>query len=148
MTYTATARLVEMDAAAGMLLLEASGMKTRGAGTASATIRFVLEDRGDATLVVVRTTLDVTGRPAQFGRGVVSEVTRKMVEQFAANLAEMVAAGRVRPRGGVRRRLPDRPACHAGTSRARPDHHPPGPRNVCRPCRPPLTDRGIHRWLR
>ena len=94
MTYTATARLVEMDAAAGMLLLEASGMKTRGAGTASATIRFVLEDRGDATLVVVRTTLDVTGRPAQFGRGVVSEVTRKMVEQFAANLAEMVAAGR------------------------------------------------------
>lgn len=50
------------------------------------------EDQGDATLVVVRTTPNVTGKQAQFSRGVMQEITGRMVRQFAANLAEMVAA--------------------------------------------------------
>src|SRR5713101_898696 len=46
MTYSGTARFVERDATAGVVLLEASGKETRGAGTASASVRSVLEDHG------------------------------------------------------------------------------------------------------
>jgi carbon monoxide dehydrogenase subunit G len=93
MAYTGTARLASSDRASEQLLLEASGEETKGAGTASATVRFALEDRDGATEVAVRTTLTLTGKPAQFGRGVVQGVTVKLVDQFAANLAEMITSG-------------------------------------------------------
>jgi carbon monoxide dehydrogenase subunit G len=93
MTYAGTARFVERDKATGVVRLEASGKETRGAGTASATVRSVLEDRGDETFVVVLTTLNVTGKPAQFGRGVMNEVGGKLLGIFAANLAAMLAQG-------------------------------------------------------
>src|SRR5512142_2802718 len=68
MTYSGTARFVERDDQAHAITLEASGKETRGAGTASATVRSTLQDEGGQTKVVVHTTLHVTGRPAQFGR--------------------------------------------------------------------------------
>jgi len=92
MTYAGTARFVEKDKATGVVRLEASGKETRGAGTAAATVRSVLEDRGDSTGVVVLTTLNVTGKPAQFGRGVMDEVGGKLLTIFAANLAATLAA--------------------------------------------------------
>ena len=71
--------------------MEASGKETRGAGTASATVRASLEPSGDdATAVTMHTTMNVTGRPAQFGRGVMVEVGGKLVEQFAQNLAQLI----------------------------------------------------------
>jgi carbon monoxide dehydrogenase subunit G len=91
MTYAGTARFVEKDKTSGVVRLEASGKETRGAGTASATVRSVLEDRGDQTAVVVLTTLNVTGRPAQFGRGVMNEVGGKLLTIFATNLAATLA---------------------------------------------------------
>src|ERR1022692_1335286 len=91
MTYAGTARFVEKDQAAGMVLLEASGKETRGAGTASAKVRSVLTDAGDETHVTVLTTLNVTGKPAQFGRGVMNEVSGKLLTIFAANLAALLA---------------------------------------------------------
>ncbi len=87
MTYAGTARFIEKDAEAGVVKLEASGKETRGAGTASASVRSVLEDRGEETHVTVLTTLNVTGKPAQFGRGVLNEVGGKLLSIFAANLA-------------------------------------------------------------
>jgi carbon monoxide dehydrogenase subunit G len=72
--------------------LEASGKETRGAGTASATVRSVLEDRGAQTDVVVLTTLNVTGKPAQFGRGVLNDVGGRLLSIFANNLAATLAA--------------------------------------------------------
>ncbi len=92
MTYAGTARFTERDESAGVVVLEASGKETRGAGTASASVRSVLEDRGDETHVTVYTTLNVTGRPAQFGRGVMAEVGGKLIGIFASNLADMLAA--------------------------------------------------------
>src|SRR5690242_19615037 len=86
MTYAGTARFVERDEQARAVTLEASGKETRGAGTASATIRSTLQDGGGQTKVVVHTTMSVTGRPAQFGRGVMAEVGGKIIEKFAANL--------------------------------------------------------------
>jgi carbon monoxide dehydrogenase subunit G len=91
MTYAGTARFVERDEQARAVTLEASGKETRGAGTASATIRSTLRDEGGQTNVVVHTTMSVTGRPAQFGRGVMAEVGGRIIEKFAANLAALLA---------------------------------------------------------
>lgn len=92
MTYQGTAHFTERDPAAHVITLEAAGKETRGAGTASAKVRSMLEGKGDATHVVVHTTLNVTGRPAQFGRGVMTEVGGKLIGIFADNLAAMLAA--------------------------------------------------------
>jgi carbon monoxide dehydrogenase subunit G len=91
MTYAGTAHFVERDEQARAVTLEASGKETRGAGTASATIRSTLQDEGGQTKVVVHTTMSVTGRPAQFGRGVMAEVGGRIIERFAANLAALLA---------------------------------------------------------
>ena len=91
MTYAGTARFVERDKDAGVVTLEASGKETRGAGTASASVRSVLVDRGQETDVKVLTTLNVTGKPAQFGRGVMNEVGGRLLTIFATNLAALLA---------------------------------------------------------
>ena len=75
-----------------MVVLQASGKETRGAGTASATVRSELAAEGDQTRVTVHTNLNVTGKPAQFGRGVLNEVGGRLVGIFADNLAKMIAA--------------------------------------------------------
>jgi carbon monoxide dehydrogenase subunit G len=94
LTYSGTAHFTEQDEAARAVTLEASGKETRGAGTAAATVRSTLHDEGDGrTRVVVHTTLSVTGRPAQFGRGVMAEVGGRIIERFAANLAAQLAGG-------------------------------------------------------
>jgi hypothetical protein len=74
-------------------VVEAAGKETRGAGTASATVRASLtpDASGSGTEVSMHTTMNVTGRPAQFGRGVMVEVGGKLVEQFATNLAKLIA---------------------------------------------------------
>ena len=92
MTYAGTARFTERDAVAGVVTLEASGKETRGAGTASASVRSELEDQGEQTRVTVHTSLNVTGKPAQLGRGVMAEVGGKLIGIFAANLAAMLTA--------------------------------------------------------
>jgi carbon monoxide dehydrogenase subunit G len=92
LTYRGTAKFTERDPDAKVILLEASGKETRGAGTASATVRASMESEssGAATKVTMHTTMNVTGRPAQFGRGVMVEVGGKLVEKFAENLAQMI----------------------------------------------------------
>jgi carbon monoxide dehydrogenase subunit G len=90
MTYAGTAQIVERDEKAGIVRLDASGKETRGAGTATASVRSLLEDRGQETHITVLTTLNVTGKPAQFGRGVMNEVGGKLLGIFATNLAAML----------------------------------------------------------
>jgi carbon monoxide dehydrogenase subunit G len=92
MTYAGTARFTERDQNAHVITLEASGKETRGAGTASARVRSMLEGQDGQTHVIVHTTLNVTGRPAQFGRGVMAEVGGKLIGIFASNLADMLSA--------------------------------------------------------
>jgi uncharacterized protein len=93
LTYRGTAKFTERDPDAKVILLEASGKETRGAGTASATVRAKLEPEsgGEGTTATMHTTMNVTGRPAQFGRGVMVEVGGKLVEQFAQNLRQLIA---------------------------------------------------------
>src|SRR5215470_12041444 len=93
LTYRGTAKFTERDPDARVIVLEASGKETRGAGTASATVRATLEPEpgGEGTTASMHTTMNVTGRPAQFGRGVMVEVGSKLVEQFAQNLRQLIA---------------------------------------------------------
>src|SRR5215469_2788011 len=94
LTYAGTARFTERDEQARSVTLEASGKETRGSGTAAATVRSTLQGEGDGqTRVVVHTTMSVTGRPAQFGRGVMTEVGGRIIEKFATNLAAQLAGG-------------------------------------------------------
>jgi len=99
LTYRGTAKFTERDPDARVVVADASGKETRGAGTASATIRSSLEPSGEGTRVSIHTTMNVTGRPAQFGRGVIAEVGGKLVEKFAENLAQMISDGGVAPDG-------------------------------------------------
>jgi uncharacterized protein len=93
LTYRGTAKFIERNAEAQVVVLEATGKETRGSGTASATVRASLEpeESGESTRVVIHTTMNVTGRPAQFGRGVIAEVGGKLVEKFADNLAQLIS---------------------------------------------------------
>ena len=92
LTYRGTAKFTERDPDAHVIVLDASGKETRGSGTASATVRASLEPEsgGEATTVSMHTTMNVTGRPAQFGRGVMVEVGGRLVEQFAQNLRQLI----------------------------------------------------------
>src|SRR4029077_19935059 len=90
LTYRGTAKFTERDPDAKVIVLEASGKETRGAGTASATVRATLEPGGEGTIANMHTTMNVTGRPAQFGRGGMVEVGGKLVEQFAQNLRQLI----------------------------------------------------------
>ncbi len=92
MTYAGTARFTERDEATKTVVLEASGKETRGSGTAAATVRSSLQDEAGQTRVLVRTSMTVTGRPAQFGRGVMAEVGGRIIGKFATNLAAQLSA--------------------------------------------------------
>src|SRR5215472_3640094 len=95
LTYKGTAKFVEKDQANHTIVLDASGKETRGAGTASATVNAVLvagEEPGTTT-ATIHTSLNVTGRPAQFGRSLLPEISGKLIAQFADNLAALVTAG-------------------------------------------------------
>lgn len=91
MTYAGSARFTERNEATKTVVLEASGKETRGSGTASATVRSSLQDEAGQTRVLVRTTMTVTGRPAQFGRGVMAEVGGRIIGKFASNLAAQLS---------------------------------------------------------
>ncbi|MGW1893779.1 SRPBCC family protein [Streptomyces sp. NPDC002004] len=92
LTYGGTAVIEEQDDTAHRLVLSATGKEVRGQGTARATVTGTLAEHGDGgTLVSVRTDLSVTGRPAQFGRGVLAEVGDKLVGRFADCLSEKLA---------------------------------------------------------
>jgi len=93
LTYGGKARFVSQDEAARVAIIEGSGKETRGTGTAKATITCRLLDRGASTDVEVDTDLAVTGKPAQFGRGVLADVSGKLVDQFATCLSEEILAG-------------------------------------------------------
>ena len=93
LTYAGTARFTEKDEQARKVVLQASGKETRGSGTAAATITSTLADEAGQTRVVVHTAMTVTGRPAQFGRGVMAEVGGRVIEKFASNLATMLSGG-------------------------------------------------------
>lgn len=90
--YKGKARFTERDADAHRAVLVADGRDTRGQGNASATIEANLSPTATGTHVVVDTDLTITGKVAQFGRGVMADVSTKLMGQFVENLESMVLA--------------------------------------------------------
>ena len=88
--YKGKATFIEKDDVNHKAVLDASGRDTRGQGNASATITAQLEPNGDGTTVTVTTDLTVTGKVAQFGRGVLADVSAKLLTQFVDNLEQTV----------------------------------------------------------
>jgi uncharacterized protein len=92
--YKGQATFVERDEDAGRVVLKASGRDTRGQGNASALITATMIPDGDGTKVSVLTELTITGKVAQFGRGVLAEVSAKLIGQFVDSLeADLAASG-------------------------------------------------------
>lgn len=96
--YAGKGEWVSRDDAAHRAVIEAVGKDKRGNGTASATITAHLESEGESlTTVVVDTDLRITGRPAQFGRGVIQDVGAKILDQFATCLSEKLGQPEMAP---------------------------------------------------
>ncbi|MFC6884343.1 SRPBCC family protein [Actinomadura yumaensis] len=118
-TYRGTARIVAADESARTVTIEAAAKEARGPGTASATVQARLHDGdGGTTRVTVHTKLNVTGRPAQFGRNILSEVGAKLITRFAKALAQEIespaAAPEIEPKPAPRiEAKPDAPAALA-----------------------------------
>lgn len=82
MMYAGTGQFLSRDESTHTVVIEASGKDKRGNGTAGATVTAVLAAAGDGTTVDVSTDMNVTGKPAQFGRGVIQDISDKLLEQF------------------------------------------------------------------
>ncbi len=90
--YKGTVRFEETDEENHRAVLNATGRDARGQGTASATIVSTLQE-GDSTRVNVETDMKLTGRAAQFGRGIAQDVATKMLDQFADCLEKEISGG-------------------------------------------------------
>ena len=93
LTYQGKASFVERDDTAHRAVIDARGKDQRGNGTANATITANLAEEGSSTRVNVLTDLNITGKPAQFGRGVMTDVGNKLLGQFADKLAAQLGEG-------------------------------------------------------
>ena len=91
--YRGVATFLEQDADARRAVLRAEGREARGQGTARATITATLVPSGTATTVRVVTDLTISGRVAQFGRGVLADVSSRLLAQFAESLEATIVAG-------------------------------------------------------
>ena len=93
LVYTGSGTFVEKDEAAHRFVVEAKGKDKRGNGTAGATVTLSMsEAAGGSTDVEVLTDLAITGKPAQFGRGVMQDVSDKLLGQFVACLEQRLTA--------------------------------------------------------
>ncbi|MEU7529885.1 SRPBCC family protein [Saccharothrix sp. NPDC042600] len=116
--YKGTGQFTSVSEDAHAAVIKASGKDSRGNGTASATVTVTLNPDGDGTAVSVVADLAVTGRPAQLGRGLITEVSGRIVGEFADCLATRLAPGEAEgvtasPTPASRpplRAVPDRPA--------------------------------------
>ncbi len=131
LTYRGAAQIVEQDDVAHRAVIEGTGKEARGASVARAVVTTVLQERGDHTEVSVSTDLEVTGKPAQFGRGIMAEVAERLIDQFAQRLQEELGRGSA-------------PAASAGA--AAPDAQPAGdaqPSGDAAPSAAPLATRRV-----
>ena len=89
--YKGTATYLDKDESSQKVVIKGDGRDTRGAGNASATITAILtEVSTNTTNVNVHTELTITGKVAQFGRGAISDVSGKLMTQFAKNLEQLL----------------------------------------------------------
>ena len=97
MEYQGVAEISSVDHEGHRVSFNVRGKELRGQGTAAAVIHNSLTSEGDTTRVLVESALNVTGRPAQFGRGIMQDVAASMLRDFATCLSTMLADGAKAP---------------------------------------------------
>jgi uncharacterized protein len=95
--YKGAARITEVDDANHRAVLRAEGRDTRGQGNASATVTTTLQPDGDGTRVSIDSDVTITGKVSQFGRGVIVDVSRKLLDQFVACLERDILSTSAEP---------------------------------------------------
>ncbi|GCD88199.1 SRPBCC family protein [Nocardioides sp. LS1] len=93
MTFKGGGAFVEKDDSARRAVIEAKGRDAKGNGGAQATVTATLDEHDGVTDVHVVTNLNVTGKAAQFGGGVMKDISNRMLAQFADNLGQMIGGG-------------------------------------------------------
>ncbi len=93
LVYSGSGTFVEKDDAAHRFVVDAKGKDKRGNGTAGAKVTLSMQDAAGSTDVQVVTDLNVTGKPAQFGRGVMQDVSDKLLGQFVSCLEKTLSDG-------------------------------------------------------
>ncbi len=144
--YSGTGSFVERDDSAHRAVIEAKGKDKRGNGTAGATVTIQLSDAGGgSTKADVQTDLNVTGKPAQFGRGVMQDVSDKLLGQFIACIEGKVGDSPAPATAAPAAAAPD-------GGGAEPDGGPPTPAGTApvtpvatpaTPVAPPVTARSV-----
>ena len=86
--YKGSAKFIEKDQSQHRLVLDANGRDTRGAGNAAAEVTAEMTADGDETEIIITTELKVTGKVAQFGRGIMADVSEKLIGQFVESLEQ------------------------------------------------------------
>ena len=132
--YKGVAQIVEADEANHRVLLKAEGRDTRGQGNASATVTATLVGDGASTTVNIDTDLNITGKVAQFGRGVMADVSSKLLGQFADNLKKDVLSGESPNAPSA----PTAPAAADAPTEAAPAAATTGPRKIDSPEAQPI----------
>jgi carbon monoxide dehydrogenase subunit G len=116
MLYRGEVEIVDRDDAAHQATMRVKAREARGQGTADASVHMTLTDRGGGTDAKMVTDLSLSGRAASMGRGVIGDVAGKLIEEFAANLAQMLGTGAPAPAA---------PSSQAQPSTAPPTEAPP-----------------------
>src|SRR5215217_1031894 len=93
MTYNGEVEITERDEAAHRAVMKARAKESRGQGTADADVTMVLAGQNGGTSATVTTDVQLSGKVASMGQGVLQDVSRRLVETFAGNLATMLEGG-------------------------------------------------------
>ncbi len=152
MTYTGDVEIVERDAEAHEASMRAKAKEARGQGTAAARIRMALREQDGGTAASIVTDMQMSGKAAAMGQGVIRDVAAALTDTFATNLAGLVTAGEPAPApvaaaatGAAAPAGDGQPAPAAPGPAAPPRPAPaPGPAGGGRPVAgPPAADAGL-----
>jgi uncharacterized protein len=113
MTYRGGVEVVEQDDGAHRAVMSAKAKEARGQGTADATVELRLAEAGGRTAGTIHTDVAISGKAAAMGQGVIADVSARLIDTFAANLAAMLAAA---PEAGVAPETASAPEPAAGAA--------------------------------
>ena len=91
MTYTGDVEIVETDEAAHLAVMSAKAREARGQGMADATVQMRLTEEDGRTQGQIHSDVTISGKAASMGRGVIGDVSARLVDTFAQNLASMLS---------------------------------------------------------
>ena len=128
MTYKGDVEIVEADEGSHRAILGIKAREARGQGTATAKSELRLAESGGATKGQIHTDVSLTGRAASMGRGIIGDVSSKMVDTFAGNLAGMLEPATAAPADSGNGAAPEATAADAAAGATAPPTPPPPPR--------------------